>query len=153
MVNTNTNKGELNWATLVRAPIEQVYDAFATGEGQDGWWTDGATIEAWPGGEVRFPWEEWGPDKLNDELVGKVIEVEKPDIRIPSTASYFITLFLSQALAIPNSTFIPNSLIKLSTSKSNLFQKLPHPLHYFGNIHTRHLNMDEDSSSSPNPRK
>ena len=78
MVNSNTIKGELNWATLVRAPIEQVYDAFATGEGQDGWWTDGATIEAWPGGEVRFPWEEWGPDKLNDELIGKVIEVEKP---------------------------------------------------------------------------
>jgi uncharacterized protein YndB with AHSA1/START domain len=73
------SKGEIRWTTLVRAPVERVYEAFATGEGQDGWWTDGATIEAWPGGEVRFPWDAWGPDKVSAELVGKVLEVEKPE--------------------------------------------------------------------------
>ena len=37
---------------LVRAPREQCYDAMATAEGLDSWFTTGATVEAQPGGTI-----------------------------------------------------------------------------------------------------
>src|SRR3990172_3918592 len=58
---------EIRHSTLVRASPEQVYDAFTTAEGLDGWFTSGAEVDPRPGGEIRFRWVDWGPDRVTDE--------------------------------------------------------------------------------------
>lgn len=69
---------EIRYATLVRAPAEQVYDGIATAEGLDGWFTEGATVDARPGGEIVFRWHEFGPDKVTAVDRGPVLEAEGP---------------------------------------------------------------------------
>lgn len=64
----------VGWSTLIRAEPRTVYAAFATAEGHDGWWTDGATVEPWPGGNIRLPWEAWGPDSASAVMTGTVLE-------------------------------------------------------------------------------
>ena len=41
---------EIRQSTLVRAGIEEVYDAIATAGGLDGWFTTGAEVDARPAG-------------------------------------------------------------------------------------------------------
>lgn len=36
---------QIEHSTFVRAAPEQVYDAFTTAEGPDGWFTQGATVD------------------------------------------------------------------------------------------------------------
>jgi len=43
-------------STLVRAGIEEVYDAIATARGLDGWFTSGAEVDARPAGSIVFRW-------------------------------------------------------------------------------------------------
>jgi uncharacterized protein YndB with AHSA1/START domain len=40
---------EIRYATLVRAPADEVYDGIATAQGLDGWFTKGASVDARPG--------------------------------------------------------------------------------------------------------
>ena len=65
-------------AVLVRATAERVYDGIATAAGLDGWFTTGATVDAWPGGTIRFRWQDWGPDKVTTEDGGSILEVDRP---------------------------------------------------------------------------
>jgi uncharacterized protein YndB with AHSA1/START domain len=69
---------EIKHATLVRADPERVYEAFTTANGLDAWFTDGSSVDPRPGGEIRFRWRNWGPDRVSGEDGGPVLEAEKP---------------------------------------------------------------------------
>ena len=63
---------------LIRATPDAVYDALATGEGFDSWFTTGSEIDARPGGSFTFRWLKWGPDRTDGEISGPVLEAERP---------------------------------------------------------------------------
>ena len=63
---------------LIRSERERVYDALATSEGMDAWFTTGAEIDARPGGSIHFRWEDWGLDDYCGENRGPVLEAERP---------------------------------------------------------------------------
>ncbi|HWG84417.1 MAG TPA: SRPBCC domain-containing protein [Deinococcales bacterium] len=67
---------EIRHAVLVRASPERVYQALATAEGLDGWFTSGAAVDARAGGSITFRWRDWGPDRINGEDGGPVLEAE-----------------------------------------------------------------------------
>ena len=87
---------KIQCATFVRAPRERVYDGIATAEGIDGWFTTGATVDARPGGEIRFRWKEWGPDRVTCEDGGPIIEARRPERFVfqwqPDNVSYMTTV-------------------------------------------------------------
>ena len=71
---------EAKHSEFIRAPREKVYDAFATAEGLDGWFTRGARVDARPGGTMLFRWVDWGPEKtINQEAPGRVLEAKRPE--------------------------------------------------------------------------
>jgi len=65
-------------AVFVRAAPEAVYDALATAEGLDGWFTRGANVNAYAGGTIMFRWVDWGPDRITAEDVGEVVAAQRP---------------------------------------------------------------------------
>ncbi len=69
---------QITFGTMVRARPEQVYDAIATSEGLDGWFTTGASVDASPGGHITFRWENWGPENYTGENGGPVVEANRP---------------------------------------------------------------------------
>lgn len=69
---------EVRCSVLIRAEPEKVYDAFATAEGLDGWFTHGSTVDARPGGKVTFRWKDWGPESYDGDDGGPVLEAERP---------------------------------------------------------------------------
>jgi glutathione S-transferase len=64
---------------FIRAPREKVYDAFATADGLNAWFTEGARIDARPGGAMVFRFVDWGADKINAEFAGRVVEARRPE--------------------------------------------------------------------------
>ena len=73
-------KLEARQSVFVRATRERVYDAFATAEGLDGWFTRGSRIDARPGGALLFRWVDWGAEKdITADVPGRVIEAKRPD--------------------------------------------------------------------------
>ena len=66
-------------ATFVRAPQERVYDALTQATELDAWFTTGAEIDARPGGEMRWRWVDWGPDRITAEDFGLVLEARRPE--------------------------------------------------------------------------
>ena len=68
---------EIRYTTLVRAPAGKVYDAIATAEGLDGWFTKGASVDARPGGRLIFRWQEFGAERVTDEADCPVLEAER----------------------------------------------------------------------------
>lgn len=69
---------DVRCSILVRADREKVYDGIATAAGLDGWFTRGAAVEARPGGQIRFRWRDWGPDRVSAEDGGPVLEAQRP---------------------------------------------------------------------------
>jgi uncharacterized protein YndB with AHSA1/START domain len=69
---------EIRHATIIRAAPEVVFDAFTTGQGLDAWFTQGAQVEAQPGGRIFFRWVDWGPNQINAQDDGTVLEVQRP---------------------------------------------------------------------------
>lgn len=69
---------EVHAKTFVLADPERVYDALASAEGLNGWFTTEALIEAEPGGRLRLRWIDWGPDRLTVEDSGEVVEAVRP---------------------------------------------------------------------------
>jgi uncharacterized protein YndB with AHSA1/START domain len=61
-------------STLIRAAPEQVYQALATAEGLDAWFTSGARVDPRPGGSIFFRWQDWGPDRVSGEERSPVLE-------------------------------------------------------------------------------
>jgi len=71
---------EAKHSEFIRAPREKVYDAFATADGLDGWFTRGARVDARPGGAMLFRWVDWGAEKtINQEAPGRVLEAKRPE--------------------------------------------------------------------------
>ncbi|MFW9943564.1 MAG: SRPBCC domain-containing protein [Candidatus Sifarchaeia archaeon] len=68
---------EIKQTSLIRASPEKIYDAFATGAGLDSWFTSGSEVDARPGGEIKFSWKDWGPDKYTQVSKGRVLEAER----------------------------------------------------------------------------
>lgn len=69
---------EVKHSTFIRAPREKVYDAFATADGLNAWFTTGAKIDARPGGTMLFRFVDWDAEKVNAEFPGRVIEAKRP---------------------------------------------------------------------------
>jgi len=70
---------EAKHSEFIRASREKCYDAFATSDGINAWFTEGARIDARPGGAMLFKFVEWGADKINAEFPGRVIEAQRPE--------------------------------------------------------------------------
>ncbi|MFX1416470.1 MAG: SRPBCC domain-containing protein [Promethearchaeota archaeon] len=68
---------EIKQTSLIRASPEKIFDAFATGAGLDSWFTSGSEVDARPGGEIKFSWKDWGPDKYTQVSKGRVLEAER----------------------------------------------------------------------------
>jgi uncharacterized protein YndB with AHSA1/START domain len=88
--------GEIRHVTFVRAAPERGYAAFTRAPGLEGWFTQGASVEARPGGEIRFRWVEWGPDRVSAEDGSPVLEASHPRRFVfrwqPDDPSYFTTV-------------------------------------------------------------
>jgi uncharacterized protein YndB with AHSA1/START domain len=69
---------EIRHSTFMRAPAEVAYDAIATAQGLDAWFTTGAQVDARPQGSIRFRWVEFGPDRVSAEDGGPVLEATRP---------------------------------------------------------------------------
>lgn len=69
---------EVRRTTWIRAPRERVFDAFATADGLNAWFTTGATVDARPGGAIHFRFVKWGAEKVDLEFPGRVIEAKRP---------------------------------------------------------------------------
>jgi len=70
---------KVSFTTLVRATPERVYDAMATADGLNGWFTTSASVDARPGGEIRFRWVDWGYSHYTGENGGPVLEARRPE--------------------------------------------------------------------------
>jgi uncharacterized protein YndB with AHSA1/START domain len=70
---------KVNFSLLVRATPARVYDALTTSDGLDAWFTHGATVEARPGGRIKFRWKNWGPYEYTGENGGPVLEAKRPE--------------------------------------------------------------------------
>ena len=70
----------LSTSILIRAGIGRVYDAFTTAADLDAWFTDGAEVDARPGGSIHFRWKDWGPDHYTGEDGGPVVEARRPEL-------------------------------------------------------------------------
>lgn len=71
---------QLDTSILIRAAPERVYDALATAQGLDAWFTAGSEVDARPGGYIRFRWRDWGPDSYTGEDGGAVLAAERPSL-------------------------------------------------------------------------
>jgi uncharacterized protein YndB with AHSA1/START domain len=69
---------KVEFSTLVRAHPDRVYDAIATAEGLNGWFTQGASVDAKPGGQILFRWNNYGINKYSGENGGPIIEARRP---------------------------------------------------------------------------
>ncbi|MEW6129366.1 MAG: SRPBCC domain-containing protein [Acidobacteriota bacterium] len=67
---------KVSFQILVRATPERVYDAMATREGLNGWFTADSLIEA-PDGKLFLRWENWGVEHYTGESHGKVLEARR----------------------------------------------------------------------------
>ncbi|MGH9833014.1 MAG: SRPBCC family protein [Blastocatellia bacterium] len=70
---------KVRFTTLVRATPERVYDAIATADGLNGWFTTSASVDASPGGEIRLRWIDWGYCHYTGENGGPVLEARRPE--------------------------------------------------------------------------
>jgi uncharacterized protein YndB with AHSA1/START domain len=78
---TGPSGGRIRHQTLVRGVArERCYDALATGEGLDAWFTSGAEVDPRPGGTMTWRWRSWGPWRDVDERDGgPVLEARRPE--------------------------------------------------------------------------
>jgi uncharacterized protein YndB with AHSA1/START domain len=71
---------QLDTSILIRSSPDRVYDAFATAAGLDAWFTQGAEVDARPGGHIVLRWKDWGPDHYAGEDGGPVLESQRPTL-------------------------------------------------------------------------
>lgn len=60
--------------TFIAASPSDVYAVLTSAEGWDAWFTNGTTIDARPGGQIRFQWVDFGPDRITTEDGGQVLD-------------------------------------------------------------------------------
>jgi uncharacterized protein YndB with AHSA1/START domain len=64
-------------ATLIRAPAEKVYDAFATPAGLNQWFTTDSRITE--DAQIEFRWKDWGPQKYTGSDGGPILARKRPE--------------------------------------------------------------------------
>ncbi len=64
----------ISQTTFIKASPEEVYDAIATAEGLDRWFTCGTEIAPGPGGKIRLRWKNFGAGRWTLEDGGEVLE-------------------------------------------------------------------------------
>ena len=83
-------------STLIHTDIGLVYDALTTSRGLDAWFTQGATVDPRPGGEIHFRWVDWGPEHITTQDGGPVLEAVPPHRFVfqwhPDTPDYATTV-------------------------------------------------------------
>jgi uncharacterized protein YndB with AHSA1/START domain len=65
-------------SVFIAAPIERVFQALTGSEHWDKYFTTGMELDPKPGGVCDFKWKDWGPDLINLESPGKVLEIDPP---------------------------------------------------------------------------
>ena len=68
---------EIRHAVLVRGDAQTCWDALATGNGLNSWFTQGSESDPSPGGKMYMRWVDWGPDRINTEDDCLVLEAER----------------------------------------------------------------------------
>jgi uncharacterized protein YndB with AHSA1/START domain len=83
-------------SVLIRVAPEVIYDALASAEAWDAWFTQGATVDPRPGGAITFRWVKWGPDEVTTEDRGQILEAKRPSRLVfqwhPDNPSYATTV-------------------------------------------------------------
>ena len=69
----NTIDQKVEFATLVRAEPERVYDALTTAEGLDGWFTKGSSVDARPWRQNQISLGQLGYQHYSGEDGGPVL--------------------------------------------------------------------------------
>ncbi len=69
----------VRFSILIKAPKDRVYDALATADGLDAWFTSGTELDPVTGGRIRFRWKDWGHADYCGDNEGMVLEVDRPD--------------------------------------------------------------------------
>ena len=67
----------LEHVTYIDAPVERVYETLTTAAGWDAWFTNGTTLEAAPGGQIRLRWVNFGAERMTTDDGGPVLEVQQ----------------------------------------------------------------------------
>jgi len=70
----------VRFSTFVRADPDRVFDALATAEGLDKWFTSGCTLETRAGGNLVFRWKDHGLDGFTGEYQGNVVDWRRPTL-------------------------------------------------------------------------
>jgi uncharacterized protein YndB with AHSA1/START domain len=65
-------------STYISAPPRRVYEALTTTAGWDAWFTQGAEVEACPGGAILFRWINFGARRYTGQEGGFVLESAAP---------------------------------------------------------------------------
>lgn len=65
-------------AVRVRATPERAFDAIATADGLDGWFTDGAEVGRASGEPAVFRWADWGPEGVTAADRGTIVTYDRP---------------------------------------------------------------------------
>ncbi len=65
--------------TIIRAPREKCYDAFATADGLNAWFTKDTRVDPRPGGEMLLRWVDWGVERGDYTVHGRVLEAKRPE--------------------------------------------------------------------------
>jgi uncharacterized protein YndB with AHSA1/START domain len=63
---------------FIAAPIESVFQALTSSKHWDKYFTTGMELDPKPGGVCNFKWEHWGPELINLESPGRVLEIDSP---------------------------------------------------------------------------
>lgn len=71
---------EIIHSTIIKAPIERVYDAISTAEGLDEWFTQDAEVNRRIGGTILFRWKSARADIQGGVIEdgGPITEVDRP---------------------------------------------------------------------------
>lgn len=63
---------------FIVASIEKVFQAITSAESWDKYFTTGMELDPKPSGVCNFKWENWGPELINLDSPGTVLEIEPP---------------------------------------------------------------------------
>ena len=72
-------KEKVDFRILIKVQPERAYDSITTPEGLDGWFTNGAEVDARKGGRIQFRWRDYGADEYTGENGGPVLEARRPE--------------------------------------------------------------------------
>lgn len=72
------NLPPIQYNTYIDAAPGKVYDTLTTASGWDAWFTQGAQVDATPGGTMLFRWANFKVDRYTGESGGPVLEAEAP---------------------------------------------------------------------------